>query len=68
MDSTLLTITAEDGDPARAAAIANALAEQLIAVSPAIEGRQAELEASIEAELSPPRRPRSSRHRPGSTP
>jgi succinoglycan biosynthesis transport protein ExoP len=51
LDSTLLTITAQDADPARAAAIANALAEQLIAASPAIHGRQAEFQASIDADL-----------------
>ena len=51
LDSTLLTIAAQDADPARAAAIANALAEQLIAASPAIQGRQAEFQASIDADL-----------------
>jgi non-specific protein-tyrosine kinase len=51
LDSTLLTITAQDGDPARAAAIANALAQQLIATSPAIQGRQAAFQASIDADL-----------------
>ena len=50
-DSTLLTITAQDSESARAAAIANALAEQLIAASPAIAGRQADLQASIDADL-----------------
>jgi polysaccharide biosynthesis transport protein len=51
LDSTLLTIVADDTDPTRAAAIANSLAEQLIAVSPAIQGRQAEFQASIDADL-----------------
>lgn len=51
LDSTLLTITAQDVDPSRAAAIANALAEGLIAASPAIQGRQAEFAASIDADL-----------------
>jgi polysaccharide biosynthesis transport protein len=51
LDSTLLTIVAQDADPARAAAIANALAQQLIAASPAIQGRQAEFQASIDADL-----------------
>ncbi len=50
-DNTLLTITAQDGDPARAAAIANALAEQLIAASPALQGRQADVQQSIDADL-----------------
>jgi polysaccharide biosynthesis transport protein len=51
LDSTLLTITAQDADPSRAAAIANALAEQLIAASPAIQGRQVEFQKSIDADL-----------------
>jgi polysaccharide biosynthesis transport protein len=51
LDSTLLTITAQDTDPARAAAIANAMAEQLIAASPALQGRQAEFQASIDSDL-----------------
>ncbi len=50
-DSTLLEITAEDEDPAQAAAIANALAEQLIATSPAIQGRQTEFQKSIDEDL-----------------
>ena len=51
LDSTLLRIIAQDGDPARAAAIANALATQLIAASPAVQGSQAEFQVSIEADL-----------------
>ncbi|MEA2538585.1 MAG: tyrosine-protein kinase [Chloroflexota bacterium] len=51
LDSTLLTIRAEDGDPARAAALANALASQLISASPAVQGREADLQASVEAGL-----------------
>jgi succinoglycan biosynthesis transport protein ExoP len=51
LDSSLLTITAQDGDPSRAAAIANALAAQLIATSPVLQGRQAEFQASIDADL-----------------
>ena len=50
-DSTLLTITAQDQDPASAAAIANALAEQLMAASPAIQGRQVDVQKSIDADL-----------------
>jgi capsular exopolysaccharide synthesis family protein len=49
--NTLLAITARDTDPTRAAAIANALADQLIAASSAIQGRQAEFQASIDADL-----------------
>jgi succinoglycan biosynthesis transport protein ExoP len=51
LDSTLLTITAEDTDPVRAAAIANALAAELIAESPAIQGQNADFQASIDADL-----------------
>jgi non-specific protein-tyrosine kinase len=50
-DSTLLTITAQDADPSRAAAIANAVADQLIAASSTIQGRQADLQKSIDADL-----------------
>jgi polysaccharide biosynthesis transport protein len=50
-DSTLLTIAVQDTDPARAAAIANALADQLIAASPTIQGRQADVQKSIDAGL-----------------
>jgi len=51
VDSTLLTISAQDADPVRAAAIANALAEELIGASPAVQGHQAEFQASIDADL-----------------
>ena len=51
LESSLLTITAQDPDPNRAAAIANALADQLIAASPAIQGRQVEFLSSIDADL-----------------
>jgi tyrosine-protein kinase len=49
--STLLTISAQATDPDRAAAIANAVAEQLVTASAAIEGRQADLQASVDADL-----------------
>jgi capsular exopolysaccharide synthesis family protein len=51
LESTLLTISVQDTDPERASAIANALAAQLIAASPAIQGRQAEFQASIDTDL-----------------
>jgi len=51
LDSTLLTISAQDADPARAEAIANSLADQLIAASPAIQGRAVEFQASIDTDL-----------------
>ena len=50
-DSTLLTITADDPDPSRAAAIANTLANFLIESSPAIQGVESDLQASIQAQL-----------------
>ena len=49
--STLVTISAQDTEPARAASIANALAHQLIAASPAIQGRQPDVESAIDADL-----------------
>jgi len=48
---TLLRITARDGDPSRAAAIANTVADQLIAASPTIQGHQLDVQASVEADL-----------------
>jgi capsular exopolysaccharide synthesis family protein len=51
IESTLLVLNAQDTDPARAAAIANALAERVIASSPGTQGLQSELQKSIEAEL-----------------
>jgi len=51
LESTLLTISAQDADPARAAAIANALAEQLIAASPAVAGQQADIQKSVVADF-----------------
>ena len=50
-DSTLMTVTAQDTDPARAAAIANALADDLIAGSPATQGRDSEFQQSIDEDL-----------------
>ncbi len=51
LDSTLLTITARASDPSRAAAIANAVAAQLIAVSPAIQGLQTDAQQAIAAQV-----------------
>ena len=50
-DSTLLSITAQDGSPQQAAAIANAMADRLIAESPAIQGREAQFQDSINKDL-----------------
>jgi non-specific protein-tyrosine kinase len=48
--STLLTITVQDPDANRAAAIANAMGTQLISASPAIRGQQA-FQDSIDSDL-----------------
>lgn len=50
-DSTLIRITAHDGDPSRAAAIANAMADELIAISPAIQGRETVIEKLISQQI-----------------
>ena len=50
-DSTLITITATDGDAQRAATIANTLAGDLIAASPAISGRDASVQTFIDSDL-----------------
>lgn len=47
----LLTIRAQDGDPKRAADIANTLADELIAASPALQGRQTALYAFVDQDL-----------------
>jgi polysaccharide biosynthesis transport protein len=44
-DSTLLSITVLDGDPGRAADIANAIAEELIAISPTVQGQRPDASA-----------------------
>jgi polysaccharide biosynthesis transport protein len=51
LDSTLLTITVQDRDPAAAAALANAIAAKLIAASPAVQGREEAFQQSIDAQL-----------------
>lgn len=50
-DSTLLTITARDGDPARAALLVNALVEQLIASSPSGEEPLTDVPQSVDEQL-----------------
>lgn len=49
--SPLLVISAQDTEPDQAAAIANALAEQLIAETSVLQGRQETVQASVEADL-----------------
>ncbi|MBF6606936.1 MAG: polysaccharide biosynthesis tyrosine autokinase [Chloroflexi bacterium] len=46
-NSTLLTITAQESDPATAAAVANGIAAQLIAMSPTLQGHQSDIQQSI---------------------
>ena len=50
-DSTLLSISVRDGDPTRAAAIANAVADQLIAASSKFTGTTNEVRASVDEYL-----------------
>jgi capsular exopolysaccharide synthesis family protein len=50
-DSTFLTITVRDGDANRAKDIANTLADQLIAVSPALSGPNVQIRKSVDAYL-----------------
>ena len=45
--STLVTITAQDGDPARASAVANALAQELITASSAGQTQQTDVQRSV---------------------
>jgi len=50
-NSTLLSITARARDPAEAAAIANAVGDELIAASPAIQGQAGEIQSFIDKDL-----------------
>jgi len=50
-NSALIYITASDTDPVRAANIANVFADELISESPAIQGKQADLQQAIQANL-----------------
>jgi tyrosine-protein kinase len=50
-DSILVHITVEDSDPVRAANLANAVAEELLAISPAISGVDNEVQAFVDATL-----------------
>ena len=51
LDSTLLSITATRSDASTAAAIANALAEQLVEQSPSLQGQEADIRAFVASEL-----------------
>ena len=50
-DSIFVHLTVQDGDPARAAALANSLAAEMIAASPAIAGRDSQVQQFIDANL-----------------
>lgn len=50
-DGALLTIEARDGNPTQAALIANAMAEELIAATPSVQGPHAPGSASIDEDL-----------------
>ena len=50
-ESTLVQLTVQDGDPVRAATLANSLAAAMIAASPAIAGRNTKVQQFIDAEL-----------------
>jgi succinoglycan biosynthesis transport protein ExoP len=50
-DATLITITGRDGSPAGAAALANAVAEELIAASPSVQGQQTDVLQSVDEDL-----------------
>ena len=50
-DSSMLTITVDDPDPARVAAIANTIADELIAESPAVNGRNSTVQSFVDSDL-----------------
>ena len=50
-NSTLVTITVDDPDPVRVAAIANTIAEELIAQSPAVNGRNSAVQSFVDKDL-----------------
>ncbi len=52
-DSTLLHLTVQDSDPARAAGLANSLAAEMIAASPALSGRATRRSSSPSTTTSP---------------
>lgn len=50
-DSTLVTITVSNGDPGKAASVANSIADELIAASPAISGRSSDIQQFVDKDL-----------------
>ena len=51
-DSSLVTVTVEDGDPGRAADLANAIASQLIAASDSVYGNNSQVQDFIAGQIS----------------
>ena len=49
-DSTLVTVTVQDGDPQRAADLANAIAAQMIAASGTVYGKNSQVEGFISSQ------------------
>lgn len=50
-DSTLVTVTVQDGDPQRAADLPNAIAAQMIAASDSVYGKNSQVEAFISGQI-----------------
>ena len=50
-DSTLVHLTVQGGDPVQAATLANSLAAEMIAASPAVAGRDTQVQQFIDADL-----------------
>ena len=50
-NSAMINLTVSDTDPGKAAEIANAFADELIAASPAIQGQQADLQKAVQANV-----------------
>jgi capsular exopolysaccharide synthesis family protein len=51
-ESSLITVTVQDGDPGRAATLANAIADQLIAASDSVYGKNIQVQDFIAAQVS----------------
>jgi succinoglycan biosynthesis transport protein ExoP len=51
-NSTLVTVTVQDGDPARAANLANAIGDQLIAASDSVYGKNSQVQDFIAGQIS----------------
>ena len=50
-DSNLVYLTVQDGDPTRAATLANSLANEMVADSPAVAGRDSQVQQFIDTDL-----------------